>query len=102
GTRCGGERGAWRTATAPPVVRLERGPDGKLRLPEWRTTPGGPKAGRAFDYEVRIHAGRLLMPEREHSVSGFDLDAAVSTGGATDVESPSLSWSEGPLRAPLP
>ena len=96
-----GKRGALVIELDQPVVRLERGPDGKLRVPEWRTGSSAPKVGRAFDYEIRIHDGRVVLPESEHSVSGFDLDAAVSTGGGTEVEIRSLSWKNGPFGVPL-
>jgi len=96
-----GQRGALVIEVDRPVFRLERGADGKLRVPEWRPGKGSAKAGRGFDYEIRIHDGQLVMPESEHNIDGFDLDAAVTTGGATDVEIRSLRWDRGPWGTPL-
>ena len=96
-----GKRGTLVIDLDRPVVRLERGPDGALRLPEWRSKPGPKGLGRGFDYEIRIHGGDVVLPEGERSVRGFDLDAAVATGGATSVEIRSLSWKDGPYGMPL-
>ena len=96
-----GQRGALVIEVDRPVVRIERGPDGKLRIPDWRPGKGSAKPGRAFDYEIHIRDGHLTMPERDQSITGFDLDAAVSTGGGTNVEIRSLSWDRGPYGAPL-
>jgi len=92
-----GRRGALVIELDRPVVRLARGPDGRLRLPVWkaetRARARGP--GRVFDLALRIRDGDLLLPRREMSIEDFDLEADIATGAPTRVEVRSLAWKTG-------
>jgi hypothetical protein len=77
------------------VVRLARGPDGKLRLPQWKAGPRG-GAGRPVQVRVRLDDARVLAPEGLEGVEGLDLDATVRTGGALRVTLDQLAWKQGP------
>ncbi len=83
-----------------PVVRLQRGEDGSLRLPSWRSTPGrGP--ARGWDFVLRIRDGGVVLPDTGWTVRGLDLDARAATGGDTRVEVTSLRWRRGPFGSVL-
>src|SRR5262249_44283905 len=79
-----------------PIVNVTRGPDGKLRLPVWKTSPHAAGPAKSYDFGIRIRGGDVLMPEEAQSIMGFDLDAAAATGGPTRVEIASLKWAHGP------
>jgi hypothetical protein len=79
-----------------PIVNVTRGPDGKLRVPVWKTSPQAAGPARSYDFGIRIRAGDVIMPEEAQSIVGFDLDAAAATGGPTRVEIASLKWAHGP------
>lgn len=86
-----------------PVVRLANGPDGKLRLPRWKSEPkvkfGRP--GRGFDVGIRIAKGSLRLPRPLEGIEGLTLDAHVETGGAASATVERMSWTRGPYGSVL-
>src|SRR5262245_36531663 len=68
-----------------PVVRLARGPDGKLRLPRWKPAPNpGPlRQARGWDVRIRIANGSLRVPRGYEGIEGATLDARIETGART-------------------
>ena len=52
-----------------PVIRFERGADGTLRLPTWKTT-GRTRGSRAIDMEFRMHQGTVELPIKQGRIEG--------------------------------
>jgi hypothetical protein len=91
-----GRRRALEIQLDQPVVRLERGPDGKLRLPRWR--PGTPSRGPEREYDVRLalRGGEVHLPDSSQDVRGWDLDARILTGPREQYDLNRMRWSQGP------
>ncbi len=83
-----------------PLIRLGRGPDGKLRLPAWKSAPPRGRA-RGLDFVVRVRQGALVTPDTVGRIDGLELDALARTGQPTRVEVRSLRWARGPFGSVL-
>ena len=86
-----------------PVVRLARGPDGKLRLPRWKSEPKvGPfRPGRGLDLRIQIARGSLRVPRGLEGIEGCTLEAHVETGGRARATIERMSWTQGPYASQL-
>src|SRR5262245_10335849 len=82
-----------------PVVRLEREPDGDLRLPTWKTS-GKISSGkpRKVDVHLVIHDGAVHLPFDQPHVRGMELDALLGTGAQSYAIVRSLTWRDGPYQ----
>jgi hypothetical protein len=78
-----------------PVIRLSRGPDGKLRLPAWKSSGSATAANRRFDVRLRLHHARFLAPAPLGATEGLELDASVAADRLTRVRINDLRWSRG-------
>jgi len=83
-----------------PVIRLGRGPDGKLRLPAWRPVPSN-RTPRPLDFVLRVHDGALHTPDSTGHITGLQLDAQATAGRPTRLDVRSLTWKEGPFGSVL-
>jgi translocation-and-assembly-module (TAM) inner membrane subunit TamB-like protein len=83
-----------------PIIRLARGPDGKLRLPIWKP---GPPRGRARELDVilRLRNGAVITPDTVGRIDGLDLEALAHVGHPTRVDVRSLRWAHGPFGSVL-
>jgi hypothetical protein len=77
-----------------PVIHLERGTDGRLRLPTWKTTGRTAKA-TTWDVHFRMRNGQVDVPSQP-SVLGLDFDALLATGPQSRATIRSLKWRSGP------
>ena len=84
-----------------PVVRLVRGPDGRLRLPHWRSTPPGRGSTRELEVRVALRGGEIHLPDTSLDVRGWDLEARVLTGQREQVELRRMRWERGPYGSVL-
>src|SRR5262249_13274714 len=86
-----------------PVVRLAKGPDGKLRLPRWNAEPKGrmPGTGRGLELQFRIANGSVRGPRPLQGIEGLDREAHVETGGASRATIERMSWARGPYASVL-
>jgi hypothetical protein len=94
-------RGALVIEVDHPVLRLGRGPDGRLRVPAWHAGPparGG--AGRAWSFELRLREGELHAPEADLGTTGLDVNLRYVTDPAR-LDLRSLSWRKGPFGSRL-
>lgn len=80
-----------------PVVHLARGPDGRLRLPHWRSGPAGRGPAREFDVRLSVSGGELHAPDSSQDIRGLDLRASALLGKQDEVEVQRMSWARGPL-----
>jgi hypothetical protein len=83
-----------------PVIRLARGPDGKLKLPTW-TSPTRRGMARLRDIHVRIHDGTFHAPDTTYRIDGLHADAVSTLGRDTYVDVRSMRWSHGPYGSVL-
>jgi len=84
-----------------PVVTLARGPDGKLRLPHWRSGPTGRGPAREFDVRMSVSGGEVHLPDSSQDIRGLDLRARALLGRQDEVEVQQMSWARGPLGTQL-
>jgi hypothetical protein len=86
-----------------PVVRLAKGPDGKLRLPRWKAEPRGitGRPSRGFDVRLRIANGSVRLPRPLEGVEGLTLEARAQTGGHSSATIERMSWTRGPYGSVL-
>ena len=75
------------------VLRLARGSDGKLRLPQWKG--GKPGAGKLTRIRVRLTDASVEIAGRTDGVGGGRLDLTISTL-PTRLEVADLGWKTGP------
>ena len=80
-----------------PVVHLGRGPDGKLRLPQWRSGPAGRGPAREFDVRLSVNGGEVHLPDSSQDVRGLDFSARALLGKQDEIEVQRMSWARGPL-----
>src|SRR5439155_12643105 len=66
-----GRRRSIEVVLQQPVVHLTRGPDGRLRLPEWKT--GSRVRGPVRELEVLfdVHDGAVHMPDPAQDIVGW-------------------------------
>lgn len=95
-----GGRGPIDITVDHPVVRLERGPDGRYRLPTW-VAGGGRPFERVLDVRLHLRDARLLAAAPVPGVSGLDLDLVATTGPTLNIDMPSLTWKDGPYGSRL-
>ena len=79
-----------------PEIHLTRLPDGRMRLPTWKSAGPTPRKVRDFDVRLRLRDGKFLAPAPLGTTEALQLDALVSTGRATKVVVRDLSWKRGP------
>jgi len=84
-----------------PVVHLGRGPDGKLRLPRWRSGRAGRGPAREFDVRLSVRGGEVHPPDSRQDIRGLDLRAHALLGKQDEVEVQRMSWTRGPLGTQL-
>lgn len=84
-----------------PVFRIERGPDGKWRLPKWESRPSKTGPGPKLVFHLSIRKGRADLPAPYGKVEDLDLVAGVVLGVATRVELQRMTWSSGPWGSAL-
>ncbi|MFI5369966.1 MAG: translocation/assembly module TamB domain-containing protein [Candidatus Eisenbacteria bacterium] len=88
-------RGALVIEMDHPVLRLENGPDGRLRVPSWEAGPPTHGVGRAWSFELRLRDGELQTPDTALATRGLDVDLRYVTDPAR-LDLRSLSWRQGP------
>ncbi len=83
-----------------PEVRIERGPDGRLRLPRWET---GGRAGRpgAGDWQLRVRDGTAWIGGETWSFAGVQAELSARVGRRTRVDLRALRWARGPFHSSL-
>ena len=84
-----------------PVVHLARGPDGKLRLPHWRSGPAKRGPAREFDVRLSVSPGEIHLPDSSQDVRGLVLRARALLGTQDEIEVQRMSWVRGPLGTQL-
>jgi hypothetical protein len=84
-----------------PVVHLGRGPDGKLRLPHWRSGPAGRGPARELDIGLSVSGGEVHLPDSSQDIRGLNLRAHALLGKQDEVEVQRMSWARGPLGTQL-
>jgi hypothetical protein len=92
-----GRRRALEIEFERPVVRLARGPDGKLQLPRWRSGPAGRGPAREFDVRLAVNGGEVHLPDSSQDIRGLHLSAHALLGKQDEIEVRSMSWAQGPL-----
>ncbi len=83
------------------VVRLERGPDGKLRLPTWHAGPKRVGPAREFDVRLTLVDAAIELPDTSLDVRGLELVARARIGGGERIEVERMSWERGPWESRL-
>jgi hypothetical protein len=78
-----------------PVVRIAAGPDGRPRLPIWRSGTAS-TAVTTYDVRLRVTNGTVHLPGQTLPVSGLFLDTSLHTGRPTRVEVDDLRWVDAP------
>lgn len=97
-----GKRGAIVIEMDRPIVRLGRGPDGKLRIPVWKenTSDVVRSKKRSFDFELHLRNGEVDAPETNLDVRGLNMDLRLATD-PTLLDVRSVSWAHGPYGSRL-
>ena len=80
-----------------PIVHVARGPDGKLRLPHWRSGPTRRGPTREFDVRLSVSGGEIHLPDSSQDVRGLELSARALLGRRDEIEVQRMSWARGPL-----
>lgn len=85
-----------------PVIQLARGPDGKIRIPKWKTAGGtGGGKPRGLEFRVTIRDGKVQAPVLRPGINGLEARATARVGKGTQVDLQQLSWRAGPWGTPL-
>ncbi len=79
-----------------PVLRLVRGPNGRLQLPHWQAGPPGRGPARELALRLDLRDGEILLPDSSLDVHGWSLEALVRTGRQEEVELTRMRWDRGP------
>ena len=83
-------------AVESPAIHFERGADGALLLPTWKTA-GSAGSARTVDMKFRLHQGTVDLPIQEGRIEGLDIDASLATGVASRAVIRSMKWRKGPF-----
>ena len=84
-----------------PVIRLGRGPDGRLQLPEWRSGHNAKPSTREVEILLHVLGADVMVADTSWSITGGNLDAHVLTGQRTEITLKKMTWDRGPLNTRL-
>lgn len=86
-----------------PVIRLDNGPGGTLRVPTWDNGPKRAPAGkpREMRFELHLRDAFVSTPKPIGAISGIELDATGGIGAVTRVSLDRLRWAKGPWHSRL-
>lgn len=79
-----------------PVLRLTRGANGRLVLPEWKPGPRGTGGSRELEVILHFRNAALRLPDSALQIEGWNLDARALTGRTSQLAIQHMSWSRGP------
>lgn len=84
-----------------PVLRITRGADGRLLLPQWKAGQRGTADPRELEVILHFRNGALRMPDSAQQIDGWNLDARALTGRPSQLAIQHMSWSRGPWGSQL-
>ncbi|HEY6866187.1 MAG TPA: hypothetical protein VI792_02955, partial [Candidatus Eisenbacteria bacterium] len=84
-----------------PVIRLTRGPDGRLLLPEWKVGPRGPDNGHELEIILHCRGGTVSLPDSGRAIEDWNFDARALAARETRISVQRMSWSRGPYGSSL-
>jgi hypothetical protein len=97
-----GQGGAIDVTLERPQVRL-MSPDGRWRVPVWRSDPSRRRSGepRPLQVHLRVREALVVTPRPYGTVSGAELDLVADLGPHTRVRLERLRWARGPWESRL-
>ena len=84
-----------------PVLRLTRGADGRLLLPQWKAGPPGAASQRELEVILHFRDGALRLPDSALQIEGWNFDARALTGRSSQIAIQHMNWTHGPWGSEL-
>ena len=84
-----------------PVVRLTRGPDGRLHLPEWRSGPKVSGPVRELELLFRVNGASVYMPDSSDDIVGWSFHGSAISARTNQVTIQDMAWARGPFASSL-